>query len=109
MDQTPAHSQLDDDEQRSTIEAPDDRSGREERVAEMLEHTIDVPVLAEVVEQQEAADAADTLETLEEHDAVELLERLPDQSAADALAEMETPLAVSVLTDLAGDDPDYAG
>ena len=44
------------------IEEVGEASPHDERVAELIEHTIDVPVLAEAVEQQEAADAADTLE-----------------------------------------------
>ena len=48
----------------SPIEEVGETSPHDERVAELIEHTIDVPVLAEAVEQQEAADAADTLELL---------------------------------------------
>ena len=50
--------------ERPHIEDVGETSPHDERVAELIEHTIDVPVLASAVEQQEAADAADTLETL---------------------------------------------
>jgi len=82
------------------IEDAGEVSPEDERVAELLTHTIDVPVLAEAVAQQEAADAADTLETLEEEDAADVLELLDEQVAAEALAEMENPLAAMVVGDL---------
>ena len=78
-------------------------SAENERVAELMEHTIDVPVLAEAVERQPAADAADTLEQLED-EAADILEQMDDQPAADALAEMEAPLAASVIDDLLSED-----
>lgn len=84
-------------------------SEHDERVAELIEHTIDVPVLASAVEQQEAADAADTLETLAEEEAADVLGQMDDQSAAGALAEMRTPLAVGVIQDLIEEDLAYAG
>ncbi len=81
----------------------------DERVAELMSHTIDVPVLAEAVQQQEAADAADTLEDLEDEEAADVLELMEDQAAADALAEMEGPLAAIVLDDLVDEQKaDYA-
>ncbi|MHC5022435.1 MAG: magnesium transporter [Planctomycetota bacterium] len=86
-----------------------DPSPTDERVAQLLTHTIDVPVLASAVDQQLAADAADTLETLEEAEAVELLEQMEDERAAGALSEMQKPLAATVLADLVEDKPDYAG
>ena len=58
------------------VEDATEASPQDERVAELLEHTIDVPVLAGAVEQQEAADAADTLESLEEQEAAEVLEQM---------------------------------
>ena len=73
---------------------------QDERVAQLLGHTIDVPVLAQAVEKQEAADAADTLETLDEDEAAEILGQMDEQAAAEALAEMQTPLAVHVIEDL---------
>jgi magnesium transporter len=83
-------------------------SPHDERVAELIEHTIDVPVLAEAVELQEAADAADTLETLPEEEAADVLEQMDAQAAADALAEMRSPLAVGVVEDLVDEELGYA-
>jgi len=57
-------------------------------------------VLAEAVEQQEAADAADTLEHLEDDEAIEVLVAMEESAAAEALAEMEDPLAAGVIDDL---------
>lgn len=82
------------------VDDPGEKSPEDERVAELLARTIDVPVLAEAVEQQEAADAADTLEDLEEDEAAGVLELMDEQVAAQALAEMENPLAAMVLDDL---------
>lgn len=95
------------DEDRHVEDAASE-SPEDVRVAQLLMHTIDVPILAEAVDRQEAADAADTLETLEERDVLEVLEQMEDERAAGALAEMETPLAVGVLDDLVEDDPGYA-
>ena len=92
----------------SHIEEVGETSPQDERVAGLIEHTIDVPVLAEAVEQQEAADAADTLETLAEEEAADVLEQMDDQAAAQALAEMQTPLAVGVMQDLVDEDLAYA-
>lgn len=87
-----------------------EKSPEDERVAELLAQTIDVPVLAEAVEQQEAADAADTLEYLEEDEAADVLEAMDEQAAAEALAEMEDPLAAMVVADLLDEQKaDYAG
>lgn len=84
-------------------------SPEDERVAQLMEGTIDVPVLAEAVAQQEAADAADTLEDLEEDEAATILELMEDQAAADALSEMEMPLAAGVVEDLLDEGKaDYA-
>ncbi len=90
------------------IEEVGETSPQDERVAELIEHTIDVPVLASAVSEQEAADAADTLETLAEEQAAEVLEQMDDRSAADALAEMQPPLAVGVMQDLLEEDLGYA-
>ncbi|UCD76757.1 MAG: magnesium transporter [Phycisphaerales bacterium] len=79
-------------------------SPEDERVAELMAHTIDVPVLAEAVELQEAADAADTLEDLEEEEAVDVLEAMDDRAAAEALAEMEDPLAAGAVEQLIDED-----
>ncbi len=93
----------------SHIEDVGETSPKDERVAELIEHTIDVPVLASAVEQQEAADAADTLETLAEEEAADVLEQMDVRSAAEALAEMQAPLAVGVVQDLVEEDLAYAG
>ncbi len=90
------------------IEEVGETSPQDERVAELIEHTIDVPVLASAVSEQEAADAADTLETLAEEQAAEVLEQMDDRSAAAALAEMQPPLAVGVMQDLLEEDLGYA-
>jgi magnesium transporter len=82
------------------IDDPTAPSPEDERVARLLEHTIDVPVLAEAVGQQEAPDAADILEDLEEEEAADILVEMDDRSAAEALAEMEDPLAAAVLEEL---------
>jgi magnesium transporter len=79
-----------------------------ERVAELMAHTIDVPVLAEAVARQQAADAADVLEDIEDEEAVEILGQLDDHAAAEALAEMRGPLAAGVLTELVEEDAAYA-
>jgi magnesium transporter len=84
-------------------------SAEERRIAELLAHTIDVPVLASAVEQQFPADAADTLEQLEEADAADVLEQMDVALAADALSEMQPPLAVGVIEDLVGEDATLAG
>ncbi len=107
---------LSDDPETSTredmtlIEDAAETSPEDERVAALIAHTIDVPVLAEAVAQQEAADAADTLEDLEEEEAVDVLEAMDEQIAAEALAEMEEPLAVGVVDDLVDEgNAQYAG
>lgn len=93
------------------IEHPTEETAEDRRVEQLLRHSIDVDVLAEAVEQQEAPDAADTLEhlQLEEEQAAEVLAEMDVESAADALAHMLTPLGVSVLEDLIIEDPVYAG
>jgi magnesium transporter len=93
----------------SHIEDVGEASPEDERVAELIEHTIDVPVLAEAVERQEAADAADVLETLAEEEAADVLEQMDDRAAAEALAEMQAPLAAGVMQDLVDEDLAYAG
>ena len=93
----------------SHVEDVAETSPHDERVAALLEHSIDVPVLAEAVEQQEAADAADTLETLPEEEAAEVLEQMDDQSAAEALAEMQAPLAVRVIEEEIDELAHYPG
>jgi magnesium transporter len=69
-----------------------------------MSHTIDVSALATAVTKQKAADAADTLEDLDDVEATEVIELMEDQAAADALAEMEVPLAVLIIEDLSDDN-----
>ena len=90
------------------IEIPATASPVDERVAELLEKSIDVPVLASAVDAQDPADAADTLEALDESEAADVLEEMELENAADALSHMVAPLAVSVLEDLVQEDPGYA-
>ncbi len=93
----------------SSVEDVSDPSPHDERVAELMSHTIDVPVLASAVELQAAADAADTLEDLEEDEAAEVLHEMKDRAAASALSEMEMPLAAGVMEDLIDEDSSHAG
>ena len=96
-------------ERRSTvIENPGETSPEDDHVRRLLQHTIDVPVLASAVEAQDPADAADTLETLDGGEAAGVLEEMEIANAAEALSHMVGPLAVSVLEDLVRDDPGYA-
>lgn len=90
------------------IDNPVDASPEDKRVAALLQHTLDVPVLASAVEAQDAADAADTLEALAGADAAIVLEEMDLEAAAHALAHMLAPLASSVLSDLATANPEYA-
>jgi magnesium transporter len=91
-------------------EVTTETSPEDERVAELIAHTIDVPVLAEAVEQQAAADAADTLEQIEEEEAADVLEAMHEDTAAEALAEMQGPLAAGVIEDLIDESKaPYAG
>jgi magnesium transporter len=86
------------------IAAHGDGTAADQAVATLLEHSIDVPVLAAAVEQQRPADAADTLEGLLEGggdgDAGDLLVAMDDRKAAEALSHMEGPLAAGVVDDL---------
>ncbi len=93
----------------SRVENPVEDTEQDERVAELLEKSIDVPVFADAVEAQEAPDAADTLEGLGIVQAAEVIEEMETESAADALAHMHPSLAVGVLEDLIEEDPSYAG
>ncbi len=93
----------------SRVENPVEDSEQDERVAELLESSIDVPVFADAVEAQEAPDAADTLEGLGIVQAAEVIEEMETESAAEALAHMHPSLAVGVLEDLIEEDPSYAG
>ncbi len=83
-------------------------SPEDDHVAALLAQSIDVPALAEAVERQQAADAADTLEHLEE-DAAGVLVAMEENAAAEALAEMRSPLAAGVIEDLLDEGrADYA-
>jgi magnesium transporter len=86
------------------VEVTQSVSPEDERVADLMAHTIDVSALATAVTKQKAADAADTLEDLDDEEATEVIELMEDQSAADALAEMEVPLAVTIIEDLSQDN-----
>lgn len=79
------------------------------RVEELIQHTVDATVLAEAVEQQEPADAADTLEQLAPEEASEVITEMEADAAADALVHMETHLALSVIEDLIEETPEMAG
>jgi magnesium transporter len=91
------------------LESAGEPSAEDRRVEELMQHSIDVPELAEAVEAQEPADAAVTLESLPETEAVEVLAEMDVDAAAEALAYMQTPLAVSMLQDLIDDEPALAG
>lgn len=85
------------------VEVAEVVSPEDQRVANLMAHTIDIPALATAVTKQKAADAADTLEDLNDEEAAEVIELMEDQAAADALAEMEIPLAVTIIEDLSED------
>ncbi len=93
---------------KTVIESPLKETAEDVRVAELIEQEAEPDVLAEAIEQQESADAAVTLESLE-GEASEVVEEMELQAAADAIAEMSTPLAVSVIEDLLLEDVTYAG
>lgn len=80
-------------------------------VAQLNTGQIDVEGFAEAIELQDAADAADTLEDLQNmEEAAEVLVEMDTKAAADAIAEMEMPLAVRVIEDLVDEDnAAYAG
>ncbi len=91
-------------EEEPVVEVTEMVSPEDERVADLMSHTIDISALATAVTKQKAADAADTLEDLDDVEAAEVIELMEDQAAADALAEMEVPLAVTIIKDLSEDD-----
>ncbi len=91
------------------IEDPREESAEDVRVEELIEEEAPVEELADAVEQQEPADAADTLESLPGEEAAEVVSEMEIDAAADALSHMATPLAVSVIEDLIDEDPAYAG
>ncbi|MBC8523573.1 magnesium transporter [PVC group bacterium] len=92
------------DTEETLVDLGKDVSPEDERVADLMSRTIDVSALATAVTKQKAADAADTLEDLDDLEAAEVIELMEDQAASDALAEMETPLAVTIIEDLIDDD-----
>ena len=91
-------------EEDSGVEVPQDVSAEDKHVAELLSHTIDISALATAVTKQKAADAADTLEDLDDVEAAEVIELMEDNAAAEALSEMEVPLAVTIIEDLVDDN-----
>lgn len=80
-------------------------------VAQLNTGQIDVEGFVDAIELQDAADAADTLEDLRDmEEAAEMLVEMDTKAAADAVAEMEMPLAVRVIEDLVDEDnAAYAG
>ena len=60
----------------TVIDNPVDSSPEDDLVAQLLEHSLDVSILASAVEAQQPADAADTLETLDESEAADILEEM---------------------------------
>jgi magnesium transporter len=88
----------------SIVEVSVETSPEDQRVATLLSHTIDISALATAVTKQKAADAADTLEDLDDVEAAEVIELMEDHAAADALSEMEVPLAVTIIEDLFEDE-----
>jgi len=88
----------------SIVEVTESVSPEDQRVASLLSHTIDIPALATAVTKQKAADAADTLEDLDDVEAAEVIELMEDYAAADALSEMEVPLAATIIEDLFDDE-----
>lgn len=78
-----------------SVESPED-----ERIAELMAHTIDVAAFAPAVEAQDPVDAADTLEELATGDAADVVHQMDDVAAAQGLTEMDAALAVRVLQDL---------
>lgn len=83
-----------------SVSDPGEASRHDEAVAEALAHTIDVEALADLVQKQEAADAADTIESLEDDHRVDLIEEMDDHAAAQTLTEMNRPMAISIVQDL---------
>lgn len=72
----------------------------DEQVAAMIASDAAPEELAPAIEEQAPQDAADALEQLEPTESAEVLQLLDTDTAADALANMELPLAATVLLDL---------
>ncbi len=85
------------------IEVTQEVSPEDLHVADLMSHTIDISALASAVTKQKAADAADTLEDLDDVEAAEVIELMEDHAAAEALSEMEVPLAVTIIENLFDD------
>ncbi len=91
------------------VSDPRTETPEDARVDDLIESDASPEVIADAVEQQDAADAATTLETLPQEDASDVVSEMEVDAAADALSHMAVPLAVSVIEDLIDDDPAYAG
>lgn len=91
------------------VSDPRIETAQDARVDDLIERDADPELIADAVEQQDAADAATTLETLSQEDASDVISEMDVDAAADALSHMVTALAVSVIEDLIDDDPNYAG
>lgn len=88
---------------RSQLEDVASDSPDEERVAQMLSHSLDIDVFVPAVQTLEAPDAADALEELATDEAADVVFKMDDQVSARDIAEMQRPIAVMVLEDLAED------
>lgn len=86
------------------VETPEDAL-----VDDLIESDASPEVIADAVEQQDAADAATTLETLPQDEASDVVGEMEVDAAADALSHMSIPLAVSVIEDLIEENPSFAG
>lgn len=64
------------------VEFTEELSPEDERVAELMSHTIDVSALATAVTKQKAADAADTLEDLDDEEAAEVISLMVTDAVA---------------------------
>jgi len=67
------------------------------KVAALVESDASPEQVASVVDTLEAADAADTLEAMDRGDSARILDAMEGERAAEALAEMERPLAASIV------------
>ena len=112
MDSTMDHQTPRDPEgsepERTVIDDPTLPSLEDRRVAEMLEHSIDVSKIGPAIEAQAPPDAADSLEALDGAEAADVLEGMDLGPAAEALSHMVAPLAVSVIEDIVEEDPAFA-
>jgi len=78
-------------------------------VDDLIESDASPELIADAVEQQDAADAATTLEALPQDEASDVVGEMEVDAAADALSHMSIPLAVSVIEDLIEENPSFAG